>query len=155
MMIGLKKILHPTDFGDNAAQALKYACAFAEHFGAELHLITVIPDPLLTISPPIGGFLPENYYHDMIKHAEEKLAELPDPDWLKNGKIVREAMEGSGFVEIVQYARSNDIDLIIMGTHGYSALMHLIMGSTAENVMRKASCPVMVVRPDDHQFVMP
>jgi universal stress protein A len=58
-------------------------------------------------------------------------------------------------VEIVQYARQNDVDLIVMGTHGRSGLSHLLLGSVAEKVIRKAHCPVLVVRPEGHVFEMP
>ena len=59
------------------------------------------------------------------------------------------------FVEIIRYAKENAIDMIVMGTHGYSGVKHLILGSVAENVVRKAPCPVLTIRPENHQFVMP
>ena len=55
----------------------------------------------------------------------------------------------------VEHAREQDIDITVMATHGRSGLAHLLMGSVAENVVRKASCPVLTVRPEGHQFVMP
>ncbi len=154
-MIKLQKILHPTDFSENSTPALKYACEFADHFDAELHLLNVVADPIVAVSPPISGFLPADYYQEMVKNAENNLAEIPEKEWAKDTKIIRTAMEGSAFVEIIRYARENNIDMIVMGTHGHSALMQLILGSVAENVVRKASCPVLTVHSDDHQFVMP
>jgi nucleotide-binding universal stress UspA family protein len=154
-MIKLEKILHPSDFSENSTHALKYACAFAEHFGAELHLLNVVSDPVVAVSPPMSGFLPEGYYQEVLKNAENKLAKIPKADWAKDTKIVRKAVEGSAFTEIVRYARENEIGMIVLGTHGHSGLMHLILGSVAENVVRKASCPVLTIHPDDHHFVMP
>ena len=61
----------------------------------------------------------------------------------------------SEFVEIIQYARENDIDLIILCTHGRGPVSHMLLGSVAEKVVRKAPCPVLTVRPDTHQFVLP
>jgi len=154
-MIKLDRILHPSDFSENSTQALKYACAFADHFGAELHLLNVVADPIVAVSPPMSGFIPEGYYQEVMKNAENNLAKIPGSEWAKDTKIVRKAIEGSAFVEIIRYARENSIDLIVLGTHGHSGLMHLILGSVAENVVRKASCPVLTIHSDDHHFVMP
>ena len=62
---------------------------------------------------------------------------------------------GRPFAEIIAYARQNDIDLIVMGTHGRGAIAHVFLGSTTEKVVRKAPCAVMTVRAPDHGFVMP
>ena len=58
-------------------------------------------------------------------------------------------------MEIIDYACENEIDLIVIGTHGRSGLMHVLMGSVAERIVRKAPCPVLTVKPEGHQFVMP
>jgi nucleotide-binding universal stress UspA family protein len=58
-------------------------------------------------------------------------------------------------VEIVRYARTQEIDLIVLATHGRSGLAHVLIGSVAESVVRTATCPVLTVRPEGHQFVMP
>ena len=63
--------------------------------------------------------------------------------------------KGKPFLEIIRFAKENDIDLIIIGTHGRSGLEHIIFGSTAEKVVRKAPCPVLSVRPSQREFVMP
>lgn len=154
-MIELNKVLHPTDFSDNSQQSLRYACSVAERFGAELHLIHIVSEAMVTVSPPMSGFLPEGYASDVLESAENQLDKLPDPDWVVNLKVVRKVVEGSAFLEIIRYADANDIDMIVMGTHGYTGIMHLLMGSVAENVVRKASCPVLTVHPKDHEFVMP
>jgi len=57
--------------------------------------------------------------------------------------------------EIVEYARTNGVDLIVMGTHGRGAIAHLLMGSVAERVVRTAPCPVLTVRNPEHEFVLP
>jgi nucleotide-binding universal stress UspA family protein len=62
---------------------------------------------------------------------------------------------GIPFVEIVRHARKKNIDLIVIGTHGRTGLDHMLLGSVAEKVVRKAPCPVLTVRPEGHQFVMP
>jgi nucleotide-binding universal stress UspA family protein len=60
---------------------------------------------------------------------------------------------GNPYAEIVQYAEESGIDLIVVGTHGRGAFAHLLLGSVAEKVVRKAHCPVLTVRPAGHQFV--
>lgn len=154
-MIILEKILHPTDFSDNSKLAMKYACSLAERFEAELHLVYVVADPLVSISPPMSGFLPEGYAQDIVESAASQLSSFPEADCVKDLAVVRKVLEGSAFLEIIRYARDKDMGMIVMGTHGYSGLMHLLMGSVAENVVRKAPCPVLTVRPDGHEFVMP
>jgi universal stress protein A len=64
-------------------------------------------------------------------------------------------VEGSPKAEIVRYARKQDIDLIVLATHGRTGLSHVLMGSVAESIVRTAPCPVLTVRPEGHQFVMP
>lgn len=154
-MINLKRILHPTDFSENSSKALEYAAAFASHFDAEVHLLHVMADPILTMSTSFAGYLPEGYFVEMRKDAEKRLADMAAEEPLQSIRSVQKVVDGSAFSEIIRFARDNTIDMIILGTHGHSGLMHLLMGSVAENVVRKASCPVLTVHPDDHQFVMP
>ena len=154
-MISIEKILHPTDFSVNSNHALKYACAFATHFGAELHLLHVVADLAMITLPPMEGFLPEGYYENARKHANDELAKLPTKAMAGKNRIVRQILEGSPFLEIMSYAKDNKIDLIIMGTHGYSGLTHLVMGSIAEKVVRSSPCPVLTVHPENHEFVIP
>jgi len=153
-MLSIKHILHPTDFSDSSTRALTYACSFAEQFGAKLHLINAIQDSAL-YAPPDGGFFPPDYQKKLIQQAGDELASLPDRMLGYSGSVTRDVRQGSPFVEIVQYARENAIDLIVMGTHGYTGLKHLLIGSVAENVVRKAPCPVLTVHPEEHTFVMP
>jgi universal stress protein A len=87
--------------------------------------------------------------------AEKSLAGVLDPQWSAGRRAVRAVAEGSPKVEIVRYARKQEIDLIVLATHGRSGLAHVLIGSVAENVVRTAPCAVLTVRPEGHQFVMP
>jgi nucleotide-binding universal stress UspA family protein len=69
--------------------------------------------------------------------------------------VLKEIREGSPFYEIIRYAKERDIDLIVMGTHGRSGLVHVLLGSVTEKVVRKAPCPVLTVRHPEHEFVHP
>jgi nucleotide-binding universal stress UspA family protein len=155
-MIKLKRILAATDFSECSDRALGYACGFAEAFSAELHLVYVIEPPAAVYSEPGFGYLGiEGFEESMRKDADERLNALPAPPWKGQQAVVRKILFGTPFVEIVRYARENELDLIVMGTHGRGAIAHLLMGSTAERVVRKAPCPVLTVRPEEHEFVHP
>jgi nucleotide-binding universal stress UspA family protein len=150
-MIKLERILIPTDFSGHSKQAGKYACELAKRFTAELHLLHVV-EPL--ILPESGGLLPP----DVIigeERSQEELEKVKEPGFDHATRVIRKIKTGTPFVEIVRYARDNDIDLIVLGTHGRSGLIHALMGSVAEKVVRKAPCPVLTVRPEGHQFVLP
>ena len=155
-MIRLEKILVPTDMSDFSEHALRYGCEFARRFAAELHLLNVVQDVVAMVPEPGMAFpAPGEYMQDLQQASQEALDKLPDPEWVDGVAVVREIRIGTPFVEIVRYAKSADIDLIVIGTHGRSGLAHVLLGSTAERVVRKAPCPVLSVRPEGHDFVMP
>jgi nucleotide-binding universal stress UspA family protein len=151
-MIKLDKILTPTDFSDPSRQALHYACELAKRFEAGLWVIHVVQPT--TTAAVYGTPIPDEILHPepAAQQQLEKL-EIPDADQIR--EVVREIQTGPPFVEIVRYAKANDVDLIVMGTHGRSGIVHALLGSVAEKVVRKAPCPVLTVRDKGHQFVMP
>ena len=146
----LTRILLPTDFSDTAQHALDYARELAGRFGASVHLLHVVPDPMqnwATEAMPVVSDLAERWKAD----AERRLEEIR----LDGPQTVRAVRIGHTFVEILQYAADNAIDMIVMGTHGRGPVQHLLLGSVAEKVVRKASCPVLTVKQAGHVFVMP
>ena len=157
-MIALKSILVATDFGEAADAALNYGRALARAFGATLHVLHVDDDVSLdTIgseryigSPPIG------LRSDIEEAARKRLEALV----LDNGQgpiTTRPAvvMSIAPAQAIVQYAQAENIDLIVMGTHGRRGVSHLLIGSVAEQVVRTAPCPVLTVHHPEHEFVVP
>jgi nucleotide-binding universal stress UspA family protein len=153
-MIKIDRILVPTDFSDCSRPAAQYARELALRFAAQVDVVTVV-DPTLLIAATAGSPVPQSILDDREASAVRELKEWPDPEYDRDLKVHREVLHGVPFVEIVRYARTNAIDLIVMGTHGRSGLTHVLIGSVAERVVRKATCPVLVVRPKGHQFVMP
>lgn len=155
-MITLKRILLPTDFSPYSHVAVRHACALAENFDAEIHLLHVLQD-LVVLTPEPGMAVPPTdlYLKEMQTFAEEALTKVLDPAWAEGRAVTRVIRQGAPFVEILQYAREQDVDLIVLATHGRSALAHLLLGSVTEKVVRKARCPVLTVRPAEHEFVMP
>lgn len=156
-MINLKRILVTTDFSEFSEPAVVYGCAIAEKFDSELHLLHVCPDAAMLV-PDVNGLGAAGLIDQaqaIAKSAADHLQKLPPENCRAGSTIIRETKIGSPFYEIIQYAKEHDVDLIVIGTHGRSGLVHLLMGSVAENVVRKAPCPVLTVKPDGHQFVMP
>jgi nucleotide-binding universal stress UspA family protein len=151
-MITLEKILVPTDFSDHAGQAIKYVSELAKRFGSELHLLNVVQP--LTTHVSYGGPIPDVLLHPE-QPALDELERLSEPDLEHLSRVERCVRTGPPFLEIVRYAKDQDIDLIVMGTHGRTGLVHALIGSVAEKVVRKSPCPVLTVRPQGHQFVMP
>jgi len=151
-MITLQKILVPTDFSDHSEKAIRYGVELATKFHGELHLVHAI-DPMPSTYVE-GGFFPFESTAELEASIAEKLDEL-EVESDAELTTIRKVCVGSPFVEITRYAKENAIDLIVMGTHGRGAIAHMLLGSVAERVVRKAPCPVLVVRDEEHDFVMP
>lgn len=151
-----KKILFCTDFSENSDHAFAYAFNLAGAYDASLLILHVIIEPVSYYwSTPEG-------VDQLIAKQTERVKEeinsryLQGIEGLKHYEIfAREADEGRTFYEIVQVAREESADLIVMGTHGRTGFDHLILGSTAENVVRKSPCPVLTVRLPGKKFIMP
>ena len=155
MTIRIQRILIPVDFSENSIAALNYACALAEKYAAELHLLHALEiHPITTPDFGMGLDLPR-YAEEPRASAAKKLGQLLDPTWSQKHAVVQAIVEGSPVKEIIGYARMQTIDLIVVSTHGRTGLAHVLMGGVTENIVRMAPCPVLTVRPHGHQFVMP
>jgi universal stress protein A len=151
--LALKKILVPTDFSEESLKAIRYAIRFAEQFAASVTLVHVF-EP---ITYPVDmGYVPvamQTHWDSLRASTTQRLEGLAKQELkasVQGDTIVR---CGSAFNEIVTVAKDLNIDLIIIATHGYGGLKHLVMGSTAERVVRHAPCPVLVVRDREHDFI--
>jgi nucleotide-binding universal stress UspA family protein len=157
MMIVLDKILVPTDFSNYSEHAMQYALALSQKFDSELHLLNVLQD--LTGLSPEGGLLlsSPSFVEEFRESAERALNKITDSAPVKTLEkpVVSKIREGQPFLEIIRYARDESVDLIVMGTHGRTGLSHVLLGSVAEKVVRKAGCPVLTVRSAEHHFEMP
>ncbi|REJ74264.1 MAG: universal stress protein [Planctomycetota bacterium] len=156
-MIQLRHILHPTDFSEPARQAMAYALELAQRFDAELHAFYVVP-PMAVMPWSSSGYVPPSMVEAEERHrleAADMLQSLMPSNEGGNPTVHHVVRDGTPFVRIIEYAREAGIDLIVIGTHGHTGLKHMLLGSVAERVVRKAPCPVLTVRPEGHQFVMP
>jgi nucleotide-binding universal stress UspA family protein len=91
----------------------------------------------------------------MERQARERLDRLFTPEDRERFHVATALRVGSPFVEVIRYARDHDVDLIVMGTHGRGAIAHMLLGSVAERVVRKAPCAVLTVRGKGHTFEAP
>jgi nucleotide-binding universal stress UspA family protein len=147
----LKRILVPIDFSECSKKALQYAVAFARQFGAELVLVYVVQ-----VNYYVGDFgtvdtaLLET---EMRRNGEKQLADLAVMEVGADLRCEKTVRTGRIVSEIVSVARENGTDLIILSTHGHTGLKHVLLGSVAENVVRHAPCPVLIVRQQEHEFI--
>jgi nucleotide-binding universal stress UspA family protein len=155
-MIAFRRILVPTDFSETSDVALQYGRALADTFGGRLHLLHVLPDPVAQPwGPEAYGISLPDILSNMQRSARERLEGLVQPDERDRLGVQIEIRVGSPFVEIIRYAKEQEIDVIVMGTHGRGPVAHMLMGSVAEKVVRKAPCPVLTVRHPEHRFQAP
>ena len=156
-MIVLKNVLVPTDFSEPSEIAARYAKAFAQTFNASLHVLHVIEETALVYGELTSGtFFPLNSTLEEVERGvRERLNRVLSDEERTRYRAQLVTRNGSPFVEIVRYAKAHAIDLIVMGTHGRGPIAHMLIGSVAERVVRKAPCPVLTVRHPEHEFVMP
>ncbi len=145
-MYSVKKILVPIDFSDFSINALRYAVNFAEHFKSKIILVYVVEPAVYPADFSMGQVSIPAMDVDMTNRAREELTKLAKSEFM--GIVETEIIIKSGkpFVEIIETASEKDIDLIIIATHGHTGVEHLLFGSTAEKVVRKAPCPVLTLR---------
>ena len=139
-MLPIRTVLHPTDFSDEARPAFVFACALARDYRAKLVLVHVVPPTRVFAPDGIAVPFPPEEPYDI--HA--KLARMrPDDPAVE---VEHHVLEGDPAAEVLKLAEAGHADVIVMGTHGTTGLLRLLMGSVAEHVMRKAPCPVLTVR---------
>jgi nucleotide-binding universal stress UspA family protein len=152
-MILLDSVLVAFDFSDTSMSALTYGENLAHTFGGRLHVLHVAD----VIATSTAQFYPEGPGDPEVKATElamnQLCAFLSSHDGPAATPAVR--LSRSPADAIVKYAREIHADIIVVGTHGRGGMSRLLMGSVAEHVVRNAPCPVLVVRPREHEFVMP
>ncbi len=142
----IKKILVPIDFSDYSKNALKYAAQFAQKFNAKIFLIYVVEPMIYPADFSMGQVAIPSTDIDLHARAEEELKKLAIEFIKSNLEVETMIRTGKPFVEINDTAKEKDVDLIIIATHGHTGVEHLLFGSTAEKVVRKAPCPVLTLR---------
>lgn len=154
-LLHLRTLLVPTDFSESSQKAIHYAQRLAQQFGGTILLLHVI-EPAYPY--PVDGLVHvpgdlSDYNLELLPQAERSLGSLADVT-ARNGTVpVKSKIRtGSAHNEIVKAAKEEDADLIVIATHGRTGLMHVLLGSTAEKVIRHSPCPVLVVREKERDF---
>jgi nucleotide-binding universal stress UspA family protein len=142
MIQNFKKILAPIDFSDHSMRALRGAAELATEVGAELHVVYVIA--------------PHHSFFDrarelareasMEEQADEELARIRKEELGDSARVTTAVVIGPPVQKLVDYAKQQDIDLILVATHGYTGAEHLLIGSVTEKLARLAPCSVLVFR---------
>lgn len=155
MDIHIRNVLWPTDFSTLSMKGAQYAQAICSAFGSRLHVINVVP-VLVTAdsSVPVatGGDLLVTEV-DAIGPARRQLRELLNEQGRPGTEVDSEVVVGTAWTEICRYVTGHDIDLVVIATHGATGLKHVLMGSTAERVVRHAACPVLTVKSFEREFI--
>ena len=152
-MIALKNVLVATDFSEPSAVALDYGRDLARSYDATLHVVHVIEDLLALHGPEIGFAYAdvERNIEAAVRRDLDAALSAEDRQTLKTRTVITRAANVSH--SITEYAKTNAIDLIIVGTHGRGAIQRFLIGSVAERVMRTAPCPVLTVRTNERDFI--
>jgi nucleotide-binding universal stress UspA family protein len=155
MEVKLQRVLWPTDFSDLALRGGRYARGFCEHFHAELHVIHVVPPPL---SPDVSLVVPAEVpvavsEPELMGASQTALDKLINDHFADYDNIVTKVLFGNPWPSICEYARENEVDLIIITTHGRTGLSHVLIGSTAERIVQHAPCPVLTVKHAEKDFL--
>jgi len=146
MGANIKKILVPIDFSDYSKSALKYAVNFCKDFNAEMILIYVVEPVIYPPDFSMGQIAIPSVNAEWDERARQELDKLAK-EQIPTGVTVKSIIKtGKPFIEIIDTAGELDVDLIIIATHGRSGVEHILFGSTAEKVVRKAPCPVLTLR---------
>jgi nucleotide-binding universal stress UspA family protein len=146
VVMRMYRILAPTDFSECSQQAVRCAYALAQKVGAKLVLLHVVEE-----LPPYIGFIPPRAAAMLLQDLERQAcldlaAVLPEAE-AAQVEVPRRVVMGSPAEDIVKVAAAEQVDLIVIATHGRSGFSHLVMGSVAERVVRTAACPVLTIGP--------
>ncbi|MBA4313004.1 MAG: universal stress protein [Chlorobiaceae bacterium] len=145
--LSIRKILVPIDFSEHSKNALQYAITFAKQYNAELLIVYVVEPTIYPADFSFGQVAIPSMEKELRERGETELKQLVEK--MIAGKLSTKTFVRTGkpFLEIINVAVEEEVDLIIIATHGHTGVEHILFGGTAEKVVRKAPCPVLVVRP--------
>jgi len=143
----MKHICFPTDFSELSLKALPFAVAVAKNYDATLHLVNVLKH--------VSGMYPSEDREELLTTVKTKFEELKEDasKTIDPSKIKCEAIQADVLTGLEAYCKDNDIDLLLMTTHGHSGLKRLLWGSVAKNIIHLVECPVMVLNPEAAEHV--
>ena len=146
-MIEIKKILFPLDLTENSSKILPYVLSVSEKYNSQIYLLHVVQDlnkwgKLYVPHPSMDKFQEE-----AIKNAKKAMDKICENQLQSCPNFQKRVVSGDTVDEILKIIESENIDLLIMGTHGRKGLEHVIFGSVAENIVKKSPVPVLSINP--------
>lgn len=147
-MFKIKNILLPTDFSNTSLTAAEYAVELAEEYKAKLHVLNVLEK-----TPPILAIRSLDLSREKIIESIDADAQSHLSDCIKKIKKIKDVeiipviRKGIDYEEIIKYSKEKKIDVIVIATHGRTGLIHTLLGSVAEKVIRYSKIPVLVTTP--------
>ncbi|HVN17179.1 MAG TPA: universal stress protein [Dongiaceae bacterium] len=144
--LAVRNVLFPTDFSPTSEAALPYATAICRRFQSTLHMVHVLSDAgLLMMTGGVDYVSMGTIYEDAHNEAKDKLQQISARfEHIPHRNYVRHGVVWKNLADIIE---QNEIDLIVVGTHGRTGLGKLLLGSVAESILRHAPCPVLTVGP--------
>lgn len=143
MIQNVKKVLAPIDFSENSKEAMRSAWELATELNAEMHIVNVVAVHHSFLEQRSTEITREA---SIAEGAEEELLRIRKDDFGNSPKIVTAVLTGAPVVKLCEYAKQNQIDLIMLATHGHTGSEFLTIGSVAEKIARNAPCSVLVYR---------
>jgi len=146
----IKRILFPVDFSENSSKVLPYVLSVSEKYDADIFLLHVVVD-----FSQWGGYdisdirmgRYQEFQEEAFKDAEKILERVCEEQLQGYPNFKKRILSGDPAKEILKFVESEEIDMVIMGTHGRKGLEHVFFGSVAENVLRRSPVPVLVINP--------
>lgn len=144
----VEKVLVPVDFSENSGKVLSHGVEMAEKFGAEVHVLFVAQ----IFQDYSEFFVPHmpviQFEEELVASAREKMAAFLEENLEKSSHCLSKVLVGDPAESLLQYAKDQEMDMIVMGTHGYKGLERVLFGSVAEKVVKMAPCPVLTFNPN-------
>jgi nucleotide-binding universal stress UspA family protein len=144
--VEIKNLLFATDFSEGSSLALPYAVDLAKRYRAKLFLVHVVYDLTKTAGWYVPNTSVDEIYRDIEKSARAELERFSKEETTGVAEIEYAVLKGTPYEEITKFVAENKIDLIVLGTHGRKGIDRVLFGSTAEQIVRNAPCPVLSVR---------
>jgi nucleotide-binding universal stress UspA family protein len=154
-VIQIKRILVPTDFSESAAHALTYGVSFAREYKAELILVHVVETLTVGYASDLFPVPMAEVFDEISGYAKAEIGKLAEAIRPKEISVREMVVQGKPSAEITRIAKEENVDIIVLGTHGKGMLDQALFGSTAERVIRKAPCPVLTCQLHQHEFCEP
>src|SRR5688572_27426732 len=145
----IKQILVPVDFSVHSIKALETALSLAGKFGAEVTLVHIVEQIIYPGDWMYPAIAMTDFAAEQREQISAKLKALAKRSGVKSHEVVR---LGRAWQEVVEIAKERKADLIVLATHGYTGLRHVLLGSVAEKILRHAPCPVLSIRADEDDF---